>query len=134
MALSCVPPAGRDGRLAFSSFAERRDWQRFADAYADPDSGIHIANRNPIAFPTITGELTYIGAEAVERDIAGTKHALEAVGKPVSDGFVAAISPGSAARVANAFYEDDEAVVWGVRGCAARGVQAHYGRGPDGAD
>ena len=59
------PPAGRDGRLSFSSFAERRDWQRFADAYADPDSGIHIANRNPIAFPTITGELTYIGAEAV---------------------------------------------------------------------
>ena len=106
------PPAGRDGRLSFSSFAERRDWQRFADAYADPDSGIHIANRNPIAFPTITGELTYIGAEAVERDIAGTKHALEAAGKPVSDGFVAAISPGSAARVANAFYEDDEAVVW----------------------
>ena len=76
------PPAGRDGRLSFSSFAERRDWQRFADAYADPDSGIHIANRNPIAFPTITGELTYIGAEAVERDIAGTKHALEAVSKP----------------------------------------------------
>ncbi len=106
------PPAGRDGRLSFSSFAERRDWQRFADAYADPDSGIHIANRNPIAFPTITGELTYIGAEAVERDITGTKHALEAAGKPVSDGFVAAISPGSAARVANAFYEDDEAVVW----------------------
>lgn len=106
------PPAGRDGRLSFSSFAERRDWQRFADAYADPDSGIHIANRNPIAFPTITGELTYIGAEAVERDIAGTKHALAAAGKPVSDGFVAAISPGSAARVANAFYEDDEAVVW----------------------
>ena len=31
------PPAGRDGRLSFSSFAERRDWQRFADAYADPD-------------------------------------------------------------------------------------------------
>lgn len=33
------PPAGRDGRLAFSSFAERRDWQRFADAYGDPESG-----------------------------------------------------------------------------------------------
>ena len=27
------PPAGRDGRLSFSSFAERRDWVRFADAY-----------------------------------------------------------------------------------------------------
>ena len=67
---------------------------------------------NKVVFPAIVDELTYIGAEAVERDIAGTKHALEAVGKPLSDGFVAAISPGSAARVANAFYEDDEAVVW----------------------
>ena len=93
------PPAGRDGRLSFSSFAERRDWVRFADAYA-------------VAFPTITGALTYIGEQAVERDIAGVSHALEAAGKPLSDGFVAAISPGSAARVANAFYEDDEAVVW----------------------
>ena len=106
------PPAGRDGRLAFSSFAERRDWQRFADAYGDPESGIQIVSDNKVVFPAIVDELTYIGAEAVERDIAGTKHALEAVGKPVSDGFVAAISPGSAARVANAFYEDDEAVVW----------------------
>ena len=102
----------RFGGLSFSSFAERRDWVRFADAYADPDSGIHIANRNPVAFPTITGALTYIGEQAVERDIAGVSHALEAAGKPLSDGFVAAISPGSAARVANAFYEDDEAVVW----------------------
>ena len=73
----CVPRLAVMAVVSFSSFAERRDWQRFADAYADPDSGIHIANRNPIAFPTITGELTYIGAEAVERDIAGTKHALE---------------------------------------------------------
>ncbi|QPK81767.1 cobalamin-independent methionine synthase II family protein [Schaalia sp. ZJ405] len=106
------PPAGREGRLSFSSFAERRDWQRFADAYADPESGIHIANKNPVRFPTITSELTYIGAEAVDRDIAGITQALTAAGKPLSDGFVAAISPGSAARVANAFYEDDEAVVW----------------------
>lgn len=106
------PPAGKNGRLSFSSFAERRDWQRFSDAYSDPSSGIHIANKNPIAFPTITGPLTYIGAEAVDRDIVGIQRALEAVGKPLSDGFVAAISPGSAARVANAFYEDDEAVVW----------------------
>ncbi|MDC4232755.1 cobalamin-independent methionine synthase II family protein [Actinomyces sp. B33] len=106
------PPAGRAGRLSLSSFAERRDWQRFADAYADPDSGIHIANKNPVRFPTITGELTYIGAEAVDHDIASTKAALAAVGKPVSEGFVAAISPGSASRVANAHYEDDEAVVW----------------------
>ncbi|MDO4258792.1 MAG: cobalamin-independent methionine synthase II family protein [Actinomycetaceae bacterium] len=118
------PPAGREGRISFSSFAERRDWQRFADAYGDPKSGIHIANENAIAFPTITSELTYIGADAVERDIAGTKAGLEAAGKPVSDGFVAAISPGSAARVANAFYEDDEAVVWAF----AEGLREEYKR------
>lgn len=108
------PPAGREGRISYSSFAERRDWQRFQDAYSDPDSGIHIANKNPVVFPTITSELTYIGTDAVDADIAGTKAALEAVGKSVKDGFIAAISPGSAARVANAFYEDDEAVVWAL--------------------
>lgn len=108
------PPAGREGRISFSSFAERRDWVRFADAYSDPDSGIHIANKNPVAFPTITSEITYIGAEAVQRDITGTLNALEKVGKSAADGFIAAISPGSAARVANAYYEDDEAVVWAL--------------------
>ncbi|MCW1087745.1 epoxyalkane--coenzyme M transferase, partial [Streptococcus anginosus] len=77
------PPAGREGRISYSSFAERRDWQRFQDAYSDPDSGIHIANKNPVVFPTITSELTYIGTDAVNADIAGTKAALEAVGKSV---------------------------------------------------
>ena len=118
------PPSGREGRISFSSFAERRDWVRFADAYSSPESGIHIANKNPVAFPTITSELAYIGADAVERDIAGTKAALAAAGKPVSEGFVAAISPGSAARVANAFYEDDEAVVWAF----AEGLHEEYKR------
>lgn len=108
------PPAGREGRISFSSFAERRDWRSFADAYSDPESGIHIANKNPVAFPTITSEITYIGEEAVNRDIAGTIHALETVGRSAVDGFIAAISPGSAARIANAFYEDDEAVVWAL--------------------
>ncbi|QWW19114.1 cobalamin-independent methionine synthase II family protein [Schaalia sp. 19OD2882] len=122
--LDVRPPAGRDGRISFSSFAERRDWVRFADAYSDPESGIHIANKTPVAFPTVTAELTYIGTDAVERDIAGTKRALEAAGKTVDDGFVAAISPGSAARVANAFYEDDEAVVWAF----AEGLHEEYKR------
>lgn len=118
------PPAGREGRLSYSSFAERRDWNRFADAYSDPESGIHIANKNPVAFPTITSAIGYIGAEAVDRDIAGTKAALEAAGRPTSDGFVAALSPGSAARIANAFYEDDEAVVWAF----AEGLREEYKR------
>lgn len=118
------PPAGREGRLSYSSFAERRDWNLFADAYSDPESGIHIANKNPVAFPTITSEIAYIGEEAVDRDIAGTKAALEAAGRPVSDGFVAALSPGSAARIANAHYEDDEAVVWAF----AEGLREEYRR------
>lgn len=70
------PPAGREGRLSYSSFAERRDWNLFADAYSDPESGIHIANKNPVAFPTITSAISYIGEEAVDRDIADTKAAL----------------------------------------------------------
>lgn len=106
------PPSGRKGRISFDSFSQRRDWTTFADAYSDPESGIHIANKNPVAFPTITSEIRYIGKDAVNRDIELTKEGLKKAGIPVSCGFVAAISPGSAARVANAFYEDDEAVVW----------------------
>lgn len=107
------PPARRSsGKLELDAMTDRRDWAAFADAYADPASGIHIANRRPWVFPTVTGPLSYTGADLVARDIALTKRGLEAAGKPLSEGFVAALSPASAARVGNTYYEDDEAAVW----------------------
>ena len=107
------PPARRpSGKLELDAMTDRRDWAAFADAYADPTSGIHIANRRPWVFPTVTGPLSYTGADLVARDIALTKRGLEAAGKTLSEGFVAALSPASAARVGNTYYEDDEAAVW----------------------
>ncbi|MGO3796987.1 MAG: cobalamin-independent methionine synthase II family protein [Pauljensenia sp.] len=101
-----APPAA-GGRIQLAPFAERRDWQRFADAYSDPESGIHVAKGGSTAFPTITGPLTYIGQDAVQRDIEFVTKALAANGLTPADGFVAALSPGSAARISNAHYDND---------------------------
>ncbi len=101
-----------EGKLELDAMTDRRDWVAFADAYADPTSGIHLADRKPWIFPTVTGELTYTGQEIVQRDINALKEALDKAGKPVSDGFIASLSPASAARVGNLYYEDDEAAVW----------------------
>lgn len=93
------------GNVVLTSFADRRDRLAFADAYADPDSGVSTG-RPGIVWPQCTGPVTYIGQEAVARDIANLKAAMEEVG--VNDGFMTAIAPGSAARVANAFYESED--------------------------
>src|SRR3984893_18233894 len=36
----------RPGEITLASFAERRDWQRFAEAYGDPSSGASLPNRD----------------------------------------------------------------------------------------
>ncbi|MDO4899625.1 cobalamin-independent methionine synthase II family protein [Actinomyces sp.] len=100
------------GKLELDAMTDRRDWVAFADAYADPTSGIHLATRKPWVFPVVTGEIRYTGQEVVARDIAALTHGLERAGKPLSEGFVASVSPASAARVGNYYYEDDEAAVW----------------------
>lgn len=106
-----APPAA-GGKIQLASFSERRDWVKFADAYSDPDSGIHVARSSGAqAFPTITQPLTYIGQDAVQRDISLTLKALEANGLSGKHGFIAALSPGSAARISNAYYRDDVEVV-----------------------
>lgn len=100
------------GKLELDAMTDRRDWVAYADAYADPTSGIHLATRRPWVFPVVTGEIRYTGQDIVARDIAALKHGLERAGKPLSEGFIASISPASAARVGNYYYEDDEAAVW----------------------
>ncbi|MBE6481026.1 MAG: epoxyalkane--coenzyme M transferase [Actinomyces ruminicola] len=100
------------GKLELDAMTDRRDWVAYADAYSDPTSGIHLATRKPWVFPGVTGEIRYTGQQVVARDIAALTHALERAGKPLSEGFVASVSPASAARVGNYYYEDDEAAVW----------------------
>ncbi len=104
-----VPAAGAPVELA--PFSQRRDWVAFHDAYSDPESGISLGSGGGQGFPTITGPVSYIGQAEVARDIEGLTRALAANGLTPADGFIAAVAPGSAARVGNAYYQDDAAVL-----------------------
>ncbi|WP_182050039.1 cobalamin-independent methionine synthase II family protein [Changpingibacter yushuensis] len=107
-----APPAS-EGDIQLAPFSDRRDWLKFADAYGDPDSGIHTARESsgPVVFPTITAPLNYVGQDAVNRDIALTLKALNANGLNPNTGFIASLSPGSAARISNAYYKNDVEVL-----------------------
>jgi 5-methyltetrahydropteroyltriglutamate--homocysteine methyltransferase len=100
-------PAHRSkpGEVALTSFSDRRDRQRFAAAYADPESGITTGPRAP-HWPICVGPIAYIGHDAIARDIANFKAGLAACG--VEEGFMTAIAPGSASRIANAYYKTEE--------------------------
>jgi 5-methyltetrahydropteroyltriglutamate--homocysteine methyltransferase len=104
-------PAHRSepGRIVLTSFGDRRDRRRFAEAYADPESGITTGPR-PRNWPVCTGPVTYIGQAAIQSDIANFKAALAAVG--IEEGFMTAIAPGSAARVSNAYYATEEEFIF----------------------
>jgi 5-methyltetrahydropteroyltriglutamate--homocysteine methyltransferase len=100
-------PARRSspGAVVLSSFTDRRDWLAFAEAYADPESGVSLGS-SARQFPVCRGPVTYTGQEAVARDIAHLKEALAATG--AQDGFLNAVGPGSCARFANEYYATDE--------------------------
>ena len=59
-------PAHRSqpGQVALTSFSDRRDRQRFAAAYADPESGITTGPR-AANWPICVGPITYIGQDAI---------------------------------------------------------------------
>lgn len=105
-----TPAPAAPGRLALTSFEERRDRVAFPGVYNDEGNSIHP--RHNIAFPTITGALTYTGQEAVATDISNLKTGLTAAGYDESRGFINSLAPGSAARIGNSFYKTDEEVVW----------------------
>ena len=106
LGIVAIPQAkARPGQITLASFGERRDWQRFAEAYGDPSSGAALPNRASVA-PVCRGPITYQGQDAVQRDIADLKAALAAAG--LTDGFLNSVAPGSAARFGNEYYADDE--------------------------
>ncbi|MBA8826502.1 5-methyltetrahydropteroyltriglutamate--homocysteine methyltransferase [Saccharopolyspora lacisalsi] len=93
------------GDPVLTSFANRRDRVRFADAYADPTSGVSVGG-GASRFPVCRGPLTYTGQEAVQADIAAFKQALAAAG--LDEGFMTSIAPGSCSRIGNEYYDSDE--------------------------
>lgn len=101
------------GDVRLTNFAHRRDWVAFAKAYRDPTSGIRMSDgeTDPLAaFPIATGPVTYTGQDAVASDVAHMKAAMAANG--VTEGFITAVSPGSAARVGNEHYATEEEFIF----------------------
>jgi 5-methyltetrahydropteroyltriglutamate--homocysteine methyltransferase len=112
-----APPAP-GSNIQLAEFEERRDWVKFKEVYSDPDAAVMPGVRQlseeeetKQSFPVITGPIKYTGHDAVKQDIDGLIAALDANGIDRSDGFIAAVSPGSAARLSNAYYDNDEEVV-----------------------
>ena len=105
-----IPPQrSRPGEIVLSSNADRRDRQKFLAAYTDPEGGIYTGPPLP-HWPVCVGPISYKGQEAIKADIACFKAALKAAG--VEEGFMTSVGPGSAARLANAYYKTDEEFVF----------------------
>ena len=85
--------------VALTSFANRRDWQKFGEFYLDPESSGSLmgsAARRPVGRPACTGPIKYTGHAALQADIDNLKKALAATG--AEEGFMCSIGPGSFAR------------------------------------
>jgi len=104
-----APQRSAPGDIRLTSFPDRRDWVRFADAYLDPEHPL-LDSTPATAFPATTGPLRYIGQQAIAADIANLKAGLESAG--AEQGFLTALSPGSASRIANRHYGSEEEHIW----------------------
>jgi 5-methyltetrahydropteroyltriglutamate--homocysteine methyltransferase len=102
------PP--KSGNVRLTTFANRRDWTAFAEAYADPESGVSTRRGRNWALPVCVGPLTYTGQEAIKTDIANFKAALAAAG--VDQGFMTSVAPGSASRIGNTYYASEEEFIF----------------------
>ncbi len=96
------------GNVALTGFVHRRDRGLFAEAYNDPTSGIFSAGAK--LFPKCTGPLSYTGHDAVASDIKNLTTGMAKAG--VTEGFVAALSPGSASRITNEHYATEEEFIY----------------------
>jgi 5-methyltetrahydropteroyltriglutamate--homocysteine methyltransferase len=103
-----TPRRSRPGQVVLTSFADRRDRTQFAAAYADPESGITTGPRPPA--PVCVGPITYTGHDAVATDIANFRAAMQTAG--VEEGFMSAVAPGSASRIANSYYTTEEELLY----------------------
>jgi 5-methyltetrahydropteroyltriglutamate--homocysteine methyltransferase len=95
--------------VALTSFANRRDWQKFSEFYLDPDSSgtlMGSAARRPAGRPACTGPIKYTGHAALNADIKNLKKAMAAAG--VDEGFMCSIAPGSFARGIDLYYKTEE--------------------------
>lgn len=96
------------GHIRLTNFKDRRDCRKFEAAYTAPDNGV-LMGRNAVPNPAFTAPVTYVGQELVQRDIRLLKDAMAKYN--VTTGFMAAISPGAAARLEDKYYNDEDALL-----------------------
>src|ERR1700730_9851028 len=99
--------------VALTSFANRRDWQKFGEFYLDPESSGSLmgsAARLPVGRPACPGPIKYTGHSALKADIDHLKKAMAAAG--VEEGFMCSIGPGSFARSEDMHYNNPEEFVF----------------------
>jgi 5-methyltetrahydropteroyltriglutamate--homocysteine methyltransferase len=102
---------GGSAEVTLARFLDRRDWNQFADAYSDPQGGVSLPPTDFLTrSPVCRGPITYQGHDAVARDIADMKAAMEATG--ATEGFLNSVAPASCARIANEFYDTDEEIIY----------------------
>lgn len=101
----------KPGGIALGNFLERRDRQLFREAYADPSSGASLPDTGQTRrAPVCRGPITYTGGEAVQRDIANLKAAVDGAG--TTGGFLNSVAPGSCMRFGNEYYATDEELLY----------------------
>jgi|SRR5690625_362631 len=104
------PVTSEPGNIRLTSMTDRRDRRMFAGAYGDPTSGTGLGTQP--AFPRAVGPISYAGHQQIQRDIANIKAGLSAAGYAESRGYLNSLSPGSAARISNAYYDTEEEFIW----------------------
>jgi 5-methyltetrahydropteroyltriglutamate--homocysteine methyltransferase len=104
-------PESAAGEFVLGTFADRRDWNAFGEAYGDPRSGCALPEQFLSHWsPIVRGPITYTGHEALQRDIANLKAGLEAAG--VEGGWMNSVAPASCSRFTNEHYETDEELLY----------------------
>jgi 5-methyltetrahydropteroyltriglutamate--homocysteine methyltransferase len=89
------------------ALANRRDRQKFADFYRELDATSFLSSSSMGGRPPVfTGPITYVGQQAMARDIANFKAALARV--EAEEGFLSSVAPGSFGRRQNRYYKSDE--------------------------
>ncbi|AMD87738.1 methionine synthase [Actinomyces radicidentis] len=113
------PSRSRTTSIHLAEWTQHRDWLAFDEAYGDPGSGTLFGGAEDVSaaffkgeggplLPAVTSAVTYTGADDVARDLAATRAALEANGLTPGSAFISALSPGSAGRLDDGFYEYDD--------------------------
>jgi 5-methyltetrahydropteroyltriglutamate--homocysteine methyltransferase len=95
------------------NWADRRDFNKFAEAYGDPQSGCNLPEQFMTHYsPIVAGPIKYKGQARIERDIANLKAALQAAGVGSQDGWMNAVAPASCSRFASDYYKTEEELMY----------------------